>query len=347
MTPAITPPGTIFPLENSYPNSSPASSTAPLTPVMFSPDLTNSPSLTTRRYFWSNSFYYVDEPDSSTENKITVDESLALFYQIINKEQFPFSEHFLANLELADWLSRIPYIADFNADQGEKRAIVAKKIIDFLELAANPDHQEFHNLFFRMVENATRSCGDSMSLSILHLEIAKQLALLEKRNSKGLATLLVKGTWVLSQLEDLARGKIKTLLTEHTETSEKIDEIEVYLGYPVKLKETLDIPINIHEMLYFYDSKLTEEDLQLATDYILDSRKNKEKTCNFLVSQEIWINMLDDLGLLEEIKAERNRQAEEAITDTDYIRIDRAYQQNLKELTARQLSIDGFIFTQS
>jgi hypothetical protein len=55
---------------------------------------------------------------------------------------------------------------------------------------------------------------------------------------------------MIEQLEQIAREKVKTLRF--------VDEIEVYLAYPVKLKERLDLQIDVKDMLYFGCSGVTE-----------------------------------------------------------------------------------------
>lgn len=62
-------------------------------------------------------------------------------------------------------------------------------------------------------------------------------------------------------LETIARNKIPTLSF--------FDELKVYLGYPIKLKQQLDIPIDAQGMLYFSCSVLKPKDLQEAKDFVL------------------------------------------------------------------------------
>lgn len=290
-------------------------------------------------YVGPNCYIESEILDSPEIDSRTVNELLDFFYAISEKERVSFPEEFTNNPELQDWLARISYMADFNSNQETKRTSVAKKVLEFLELAADPAQLEFHDLFFGSLAGATRSCGDSMTLSLLHLEIAKQLALLEKTDLQGLATLLIKGSWILNQLEEFARNKIKALPL--------VDEIEVYLAYPIKLKEVLEIPITMNEMLYFSCSELTEEDLTLAEKSVVDTLSDKKKTCTFLTSQKRWEEALDSLGLLENLKRVREENAERAMTDEQYLTIQADYQKGLEELTLEKLSEYGFIFPTS
>jgi hypothetical protein len=58
---------------------------------------------------------------------------------------------------------------------------------------------------------------------------------IDKSDLRGYADFLLRGQWMLEQLEQIAREKVKTLPF--------IDEIEVFLAYPIKLKERLNLPI--------------------------------------------------------------------------------------------------------
>lgn len=76
-------------------------------------------------------------------------------------------------------------------------------------------------------------------------------------------------------LETIARNKIPTLSF--------FDELKVYLGYPIKLKQQLDIPIDAQGMLYFSCSVLKPKDLQEAKDFVLSKQENKKSILSFLL----------------------------------------------------------------
>jgi hypothetical protein len=124
-------------------------------------------------------------------------------------------------------------------------------ILSHLDLAER--NEEFRHSFFTIIDEAAATCGDRMALSVLHLGIANRSLTLDKTDLKGFADFLIHGPWMLDQLEQIARAKTATLRF--------VDEIEVYLAYPVKLKERLELQIDVKEMLYF--THLTQEKQKL------------------------------------------------------------------------------------
>jgi hypothetical protein len=110
--------------------------------------------------------------------------------------------------------------------------------------------------------------------------IQHRLANLDLTNLEEVASFLKRGVFAMSLLEHVARQKIPTLRF--------VDEIEVYLAYPLKLKEVLQLPINVNEMLFFHCSALTEKDLIEAKDFVLSHLDNQEIVNDFLISQHAW-----------------------------------------------------------
>jgi len=125
-----------------------------------------------------------------------------------------------------------------------------------------------------------------------------------------------------------ARYKISTL--------NFVDEIEVYLGYLVKLKKELELP-NVESMLFFNISCITEQDLQDAKTFILKNRHLKETYCSFLIEQELWINTLrfhfpKKMKTIETVLYERTG-VDECVQALD------EYKNELYELTIKLVSV--------
>jgi hypothetical protein len=125
-----------------------------------------------------------------------------------------------------------------------------------------------------------------MALSILHLGIAYKLSMADKKDLNGLATLLTRGSLALEWLEEVAFNKVQSLFG--------CDPIEVYLGYPVMLKEELNLPIDVEEMLYFACSSLKKEDLEGAKNIVLSRFANKEGLYKDLCKRDLWIEALKE-----------------------------------------------------
>ena len=179
------------------------------------------------------------------------------------------------------WISRLSWTADSKQEEFKKGFY--QNIADILEQACND--KTFRDVFSSVLNEASETCGDRVTLSVLHLGILRKLATLDLSNLKEVSFFLTRGVWAMSLLETIARNKIPTLRF--------FDEVEVYLGYPIMLKKALDLPIEVEQMLYFTCSALTEKDLKEAEEYVLSHLHNREATCDFLATQEKWIEALN------------------------------------------------------
>jgi hypothetical protein len=178
---------------------------------------------------------------------------------------------------LKAWLNRLSYISDFKKG-GDKLKKLAAHVIEYLELA-NGD-EAFRNLFFAIIEDAATTCGDRMALSVLDLGIAKRIAKVDRNDLRELADLLIHGSWVRLQLQDIAQAKVSALRF--------VDEIEVHLAYPVMLGKRLGLPLDVEEMLYFRFSNVSEEDLESAYRQVVSNLHDLDQTCAFLADQSLW-----------------------------------------------------------
>ncbi|MEK7340481.1 MAG: NEL-type E3 ubiquitin ligase domain-containing protein [Verrucomicrobiota bacterium] len=210
--------------------------------------------------------------------------------------------------ELCSWLSRLSDTADYKAD-GEMQKAFAKKIIDYLNQANN--NIDFRTTFYEVIQGASETCGDRITLSILHLNIAHQLATIDLKDMKKLADFLIKGPWTIEMLENAAREKIPHL--------NLFDEIEVYLGYPIQLKKDLEIPIDVQNMLYFTCSALTPRDLEETKNAILNEREDQEKRLKSLINHTTWQKALS-VNYPEEYQVIMDKREEaSAVENPEYI----------------------------
>jgi hypothetical protein len=153
---------------------------------------------------------------------------------------------------------------------------LSKVILSHLELAE--ESEDFRESFFAIIDGASKTCGDRMALSVLHLGIVSKLQSIDKSDLRGYANFLLRGPWMLEQLEQIAREKVKIQRFD--------DEIEVFLAYPVKLKERLNLPIDVDEMLYFDCSGVTEQDLDNAATSIEEMLKVPGAEENILAQRQ-------------------------------------------------------------
>jgi hypothetical protein len=257
----------------------------------------------------------------------TIEEVLTSLYALAKQEQ-PSLENLPEDKEkLKVWLSRLSYMADYNVG-GKRQEKLAKSIIGYLE-KANED-PDFRETFFSVINGAADTCGDRMALSIVNLSIAHQVQTNDLSDMKSLAYLLSRGVWAMNTLENIAREKVKSLPF--------VDEIEVYLGYPTMLKESLELPINIGEMLYFRCSGITRRDLKMAEEIVKDQLNNKESLNEFLVEHDKWIeglkkNLPEEMKVLEDAKEQAMDEE-----NPNYENIESSYKRSLRELTTKLLT---------
>lgn len=226
--------------------------------------------------------------------------------------------------KLQMWLSRLCDIADYKSG-GDKKTGLANNVQDYLQKAN--DDPKFRDTFYAVIHDATETCGDRVALSLMHLGIAHDIATVDVKDMKKLADLLIKGVFVLRLLEDVARAKVASL--------KFVDEIEVFLGYPIMLKERLQLPINAEQMLYAACSNITARNLDVAEGFVREQLGNEEIVSKFLVSQDKWkeallINYPEEVRKLE---AQKTHALENASTSTDYQKIEDQFNAGLVELT--------------
>ena len=227
------------------------------------------------------------------------------------------------------WLGRLCEIADNKAGGGKKKAIT-NNIQNYLKQAN--DNLDFKEIFYAIIHGATETCGDRVALSLLHIGLKFDLNQLGLIDTKRLANFLIRGVFVIGLLEDVARAKVDSLRF--------VDEIEVYLGYPIMLKGRLELPINIEEMLYARCSHITSADLDVAEAFINEQLANEEVIFNFLIKQDKWIAALDEHypNEMREFKSQREKLIAEAVTSEAIIEIEREYHAALVKLTKEELT---------
>ncbi|MBX3719860.1 MAG: leucine-rich repeat domain-containing protein [Parachlamydiales bacterium] len=180
---------------------------------------------------------------------------------------------------IRSWISRLSDTADYKR-KGEFQKAFVKQILGYLQ-EANDDPQ-FRQVFLNILADATETCGDRISLSILHVGIASRLRLIT--DIQELRKFLIGTVWPVYMLEEIARKK--------TETLRFFDEIEVYLGYPIMLREKLGLEIAVQDMLYFRCSALNQSDLEQAAQFVRQQQNDEHAVCAYLASREDWINAL-------------------------------------------------------
>ena len=130
------------------------------------------------------------------------------------------------------------------------------------QLESNPNLREDT---FAAAIGATESCEDRISLTYNTMRKLSMAASVSRGDyDQRLPELitLARGMFRLEQLEKIARETTATLVQANG--ANQVDEIEVYLGYQVSLRERLALPVETANMAYFRISGLTQNHLDQA-----------------------------------------------------------------------------------
>ncbi len=166
------------------------------------------------------------------------------------------------------------YAQDFSAFLGKIRQTseyrneglredVEGRVRALLQQLADPGNLELRKRCFAQAREAVSSCEDRIAMTLLQLEtacsVSKITAAVAQGNYDQDRLALLKqgaGMYHLQQLEDIARNKVATMRF--------IDEIEVHLGYLVKLSGEFSLPVQMNTMRYPACSDLHEPDIAAA-----------------------------------------------------------------------------------
>ncbi|EAB4960720.1 E3 ubiquitin--protein ligase [Salmonella enterica] len=150
------------------------------------------------------------------------------------------------------FLDRLRETENFEKDAGFKA-----QISSWLTLLAEDDVLRAKT--FAMATEATSNCEDRVTLALHQMKNVQLVHNAEKgvydNNLPGLVS-TGREMFRMEMLERIAREKVRTLAL--------VDEIEVYLAYQNKLKESLELTSVTAEMRFFGASGVTASDLRSA-----------------------------------------------------------------------------------
>ncbi|EKS7818380.1 hypothetical protein JFQ97_003545, partial [Edwardsiella ictaluri] len=158
------------------------------------------------------------------------------------------------------------FLDQLKATQNNQAADFRRQIATWLTQLEQDD--ELRAKTFAMATESTSSCEDRVTLAMNNMKSVQLIHNAEKgkfdNDIQGLVS-VSREMFRLEQLELIAREKIKTLRDEvYGGDEDKVDEIEVFLGYQNKLKKSLELSGATEEMRFFGVSHITESDLQAA-----------------------------------------------------------------------------------
>ena len=228
----------------------------------------------------------------------TLPEIVDLIFQLNqrgNDKNKPKFENLTCNPYLSRWLSRIY--------RESSTTIIRQLTPHIIEMLIEMDHnQEFMEEACNIIQDATSTCGDRMILSILYVSLQFKMHILSNNLTQvnEIVNFMVRGPFIMSELEKIARNKIGTLNI--------VDPLEVFLAYPIKLRDRFNIPIETRDMLYYSCSSIETKDLNAASEIIETKLRDKSLIANFLSTQPLWTKVIhskfpdiyDDLDTLQD-----------------------------------------------
>ncbi len=190
------------------------------------------------------------------------------------------------------WLDKLKNAKEFQNEQ--TRPLFAAQVLSILKFAKN-NPQYLETLKAQLVE-ALGACSDRAASPINYLKLQK-MVLESKEGSIENCVKILKSSMALELLDKFAKEFMKHHL--------KADEIEVYLGFKIKLKDKLDLP-TLESMDFFTCSDITDKDLQMAEDLVRDAWNNLEMLTSYFLLQRTWTDKLK-----ADYKTELNEQVKQ------------------------------------
>jgi hypothetical protein len=181
------------------------------------------------------------------------------------------------------WLHKLKTGKEFSDPQ--MRPLLSTRVLSILLFATkNPEYLE--KLKSILVE-ATGSCVDNASLGVNDLEIEKKIRE-SSDSSLGYVIKLLKGSFKINCLREFGAR-----IVADRYNNQHIDDVEVQLGLQVKLKDVLDLPVDVQDMNYFSHSTLTEQDLSNAKNAVKASLANIDLLADYFVAQKTWTDRIE------------------------------------------------------
>lgn len=257
-----------------------------------------------------NSDSFEDEFQDEEQN---ITDSLRSFYETIGAERPAhidvLTEDETASRALGALIGRlqenIPYSHSFAPGI---YAVLAKS----LSLAAqNP---EYRLACFHVIEGATNTCGDGIIAIILRLSLLRQQMLLDLDQPAQVLDFILKGRLAMSVLEATAANhvagqKIEIINSIRTAQplisqqvlerlaaqryEQEIDPVEVYLVYPMALRERLQLPLELTDMLFGAHARVSQPQLLEAAEQVEERLGDRAFVMDFLLHDELWLKLLE------------------------------------------------------
>jgi Leucine-rich repeat (LRR) protein len=190
---------------------------------------------------------------------------------------------------------------------------------EWLAELAKPERRALLESTLEVCTGATERCDDRVALTLgelRKLRLHDDIRLGRYDNRPGDALDAMRQLFRMKTLQDIAYRKIGSL--------RRVDDVEVYMAYAVKLREPLALKMAVPDMLFFNLSGVTQADLDAALQETREAERLKfykdlvvDDSWNALIERkmperyaqaETRLHELADAPLQERIRAELSRR---------------------------------------
>lgn len=151
------------------------------------------------------------------------------------------------------------FVDELRATASYKNADFRASVQEWLVELSKPESKPLLDRTLQACATATERCDDRVALTFNELKkmwMHDNIRIGRYDGRAADAVQVIRQTFRLDKLQEIAYRKIKSL--------DRVDDVEVYLAYVVKLREPLELSTVVPEMRFFRESGLTQADLDAA-----------------------------------------------------------------------------------
>jgi Leucine-rich repeat (LRR) protein len=140
---------------------------------------------------------------------------------------------------------------------------------EWLVELSKPERKSLLDRALQACATATERCDDRVALTFNELKkmwMHDDIRIGRYDGRAADAVNVIRQTFRLDKLQDIAYRKIKSL--------PRVDDVEVYLGYAVKLREPLELSTVVPDMRFFSVSGITQADLDAALQEVREAERS-------------------------------------------------------------------------
>ena len=187
---------------------------------------------------------------------------------------------------LREWLGKLYKSSDFKRGSDHYRKHFARRVMKVISDALNDP--EYREAVIQTIEIANSSCSDRAALGLDDIE---KLFLLKK------AEAMIDTPDAEQKLRNLAQRIMHLEMLEnyvhlYLIGKKSKDQIEVMLDFKTRLRDTLNLPINVQGMNYRYCTNISRKRIAEAKEFVL-SQSTPEALDNFLSNWAPWKKLKD------------------------------------------------------